>query len=44
VRYEVTVVIEDENVFRYEEDTQLLLKGRSDVFHHRDSNRLRRVG
>jgi hypothetical protein len=44
VRYELEVEIEDGNVFRYEEDTQLLLKARSDVFHHRDANRLRRVG
>ena len=44
VRYELTVTIEDKTTFRYEEDTQLLLKGRSDVFHHRDSNTLRRVG
>jgi hypothetical protein len=44
VRYELAVTIEDADVFRYEEDTQLLLKDRSDVFHHRDSNTLRRVG
>ena len=43
VRYELTVTIEDANTFRYEEDTQLLLKDLSDVFHHRDSNTLRRV-
>lgn len=43
VRYELTVYFEDADTFRYEEDTQLLLKGRSDVFHHRDSNTLRRV-
>jgi len=44
VRYELTVTLESADVFRYEEDTQLLLKDRSDVFHHRDSNTLRRVG
>ena len=44
VRYELTVTLEDANTFRYEEETQLLLKDRSDVFHHRDSNTLRRVG
>jgi hypothetical protein len=44
VRYELTVAIEDEQTFRYEEDTQLLLKGRSEVFHHRDANTLTRVG
>ena len=44
VRYELAVTIEDADVFRYEEDTQLLLKDRSDVFHHRDSNTMHRVG
>jgi len=44
VRYELTLSIEGTDSFRYEEDTQLLLKGRSDVFHHRDSNTLQRVG
>ncbi len=44
VRYELTVTIEDTNLFRYEQDTQLLLKDRSDVFHHRDSNTLEKVG
>jgi hypothetical protein len=44
VRYDVTVTLEDARTLRYEEDTQLLLKGRSDVFHHRDANTLRRVG
>ncbi len=43
VRYELAVTLEDANTFRYEEDTQLLLKDRSDVYHHRDSNTLRRV-
>ncbi len=43
VRYELTVTIEDADTFRYEEDTQLLLKDLSDVFHHRDSNILTRV-
>lgn len=44
VRYELTISIEGPDTFRYEEDTQLLLKDRSDVFHHRDSNTLERVG
>ncbi len=43
VRYELTVTIEHSNSFRYEEDTQLLLKGLSQPFHHLDSNTLRRV-
>ncbi|HEB88550.1 MAG TPA: DUF1794 domain-containing protein [Deltaproteobacteria bacterium] len=44
VRYELTISVEDENTFRYEEDTQLKIKGQSEIFHHRDSNTLRRVG
>jgi len=44
VRYELTVTIEDANTFRYEEDMQILLKDLSDIFHHRDSNILSRVG
>lgn len=43
VRYELTISIEDENTFRYEEDTQMKVKGQSEIFHHRDSNTLKRV-
>ncbi len=43
VRYELEVDLEGTDRFRYAEDTQLLLKGRSEVFHHRDSNTLKRV-
>jgi hypothetical protein len=43
VRYELELELEGTDRFRYAEDTQLLLKGRSEVFHHRDSNRLQRV-
>jgi hypothetical protein len=43
VRYELEVDLEVKDRFRYAEDTQLLLKGRSEVFHHRDSNTLKRV-
>jgi len=44
VRYELTVNIEGADLFSYEEDTQILLKDLSNVFHHRDSNILTRVG
>jgi hypothetical protein len=44
VRYELDVNLEETDVFAYTEDSQLQLKGRPDIFHHRDSNRLRRVG
>lgn len=44
VRYELSVNLEEPDVFAYEEDTQLRIKGLSELFHHRDSNRLTRVG
>ena len=44
VRYELEIVIEGEGRFRYAEDTQLRMKGRPEIFHHRDSNRLTRIG
>lgn len=43
VRYELRVTIHGPESFSYEEDTQLLLKGRTEIFHHRDLNTLRRV-
>jgi len=43
VRYELTVTVLNDSTFRYEEDSQLLMPGRPDVFHHRDQNTLVRV-
>jgi hypothetical protein len=43
VSYELTVRIHDQNSFSYEEDTVIELKGKKDLFHHRDKNTLRRV-
>ena len=43
VRYELIVTVNDDGSFSYDEDTQLQLPGRPDVFHHRDKNTLRRV-
>jgi len=43
VRYELTVTIHDDQSFSYEQDSQLQMPGRSEVFHHRDKNTLRRV-
>lgn len=43
VRYELEVAILSPTEFRYAEDTQLLLKGHSEPFHHRDLNRLQRI-
>lgn len=43
VRYELEVDLSQPDRYRYAEDTQLLLKGRTEVFHHRDSNVLKRA-
>jgi len=43
VRYELSIDLSEDDVFAYEEDTQLRIQGQSEIFHHRDSNRLRRV-
>ena len=43
VRYECEIEIESPGRFSYAEDTQLRMKGRPTIFHHRDSNRLTRV-
>lgn len=42
VRYELTVIIEQPNTFRYSEDTQLRIQGQSELFHHTDQNTLER--
>ena len=42
VRYELVVRV-DVNLFHYEEDTQLQIKGQKELFHHRDSNTLARI-
>lgn len=43
VRYELKVTIHDNQSFSYEEDTQLQIKGRKDLFHHIDKNTLKRT-
>lgn len=43
VRYELTVTLHGPDSFSYHEDTQLKMKGRGDLFHHTDSNRVTRV-
>ena len=43
VRYELTVTLHGPDSFSYHEDTQLKMKGRNDLFHHTDSNRVTRV-
>lgn len=44
VKYELTVDIHEDGSFSYFEDTQMLMKGRSELFHHTDQNTLKRVG
>lgn len=44
VRYELTITVHGPDSFSYHEDTQLKMKGRSDLFHHTDTNRVARVG
>ncbi len=43
VRYELKIDIHSAQSFSYEEDTQLRVKGRPDIFHHIDKNTLTRV-
>ena len=43
VRYELKVTIHGHNAFTYEEDTQIRMKGKDELFHHRDKNTLKRV-
>lgn len=43
VRFELTVTIHDDSSYSYAEDTQLQISGQAGIFHHRDSNTLRRV-
>lgn len=43
VRYELDVKIESDGSLVYEEDTQIQMKGQSQIFHHVDKNRLKKV-
>ena len=43
VAFDITFTIHGEKEFSYEEDTQIQIKGKPDIFHHRDKNRLRKV-
>jgi len=43
VRYELTVTVHGRDSFSYSEDTQLKMKGRDELFHHIDANRVTRV-
>jgi len=43
LRYDLTVTVNSDGSFSYEQDTQILIKGQSEVFHHIDKNTLHRV-
>lgn len=43
VRYDLKLTMHDANSFSYEEDTQLKVKGKNEIFHHTDKNTLKRV-
>ena len=42
IRYELTVRCDGDRL-TYSEDTQLKVKGRSEIFHHTDGNTLKRI-
>lgn len=43
VAYELTIKILDANRFQYSEDTQLIIKDKKEIFHHRDSNVMKKI-
>ncbi|QPJ65512.1 MAG: FABP family protein [Candidatus Nitrohelix vancouverensis] len=43
VRYELKITVHNADSFSYEEDTQLKMKGKTDLFHHIDKNTVQRV-
>lgn len=43
-RYAITVSINDDGTWSYEQDTVLVIPGQAEPFHHTDRNTLRKVG
>lgn len=43
VRYEIGIDVHDPDSFSYASDTVIQIKGQDELFHHRDSNTLKRV-
>ena len=41
--FEITITIHDDGTWSYDEDTVMQIKGQTEPFHHRDTNRLTRV-
>ena len=44
VAFDIKFTLHNDKEFSYEEDTQIQIKGKPDVFHHRDKNRMKKVG
>ena len=42
--FTITVTINDDGTWSYDEDTVMMIQGQSEPFHHRDRNTLSRVG
>lgn len=42
--FTITVTINDDGTWSYDEDTVLMIKGQDEPFHHRDTNKLRKIG
>lgn len=42
VRYQIRLILHGDDSFDYEQDTQMQIKGRPNLFHHTDANHLRR--
>ncbi|MDH3643586.1 MAG: heme-binding beta-barrel domain-containing protein [Gammaproteobacteria bacterium] len=43
LRFEYRIDVHDNDSFSYDQDTQIEIKGKDELFHHRDANTLRRV-
>lgn len=43
VRFEMKITIHNNDSFSYDQDTQIQIKGKPDLFHHTDKNTLKRV-
>lgn len=43
VKFDLTVNIHNRNTISYDEDTQIKIKGQSEIFHHTDKNTLKRI-
>jgi len=44
VRYDIELTVNDDGSFSYSQNTQLQIKGQSEIFAHTDENTLRKIG